>query len=95
VIVVAAGILVAALADDGPDGDIGRGRLTGQEHLPMGRAPALPLLPRCWDLQENGIFYDAAYLALAEFLDVPLLAAVERLARVSGPRCSIDVVSTN
>jgi predicted nucleic acid-binding protein len=38
-------------------------------------------------------FYDAAYVALAEVLDVPLLTADERLARAAGPRCTIEVVS--
>jgi predicted nucleic acid-binding protein len=130
VIVVDAGVLVTALADDGPDGDLCRTRLTGETlaaphlidlevgsalrclvrsggvperrarlaltdliDLPVDRTPSLPLLPRCWDLRENVTFCDAAYVALAELLDVPLLTADERLARASGPRCSIEVLA--
>jgi predicted nucleic acid-binding protein len=32
-----------------------------------------PLLPRIWELRENLTAYDAAYVALAEALDAPLL----------------------
>jgi predicted nucleic acid-binding protein len=63
--------------------------------LPIERAASLPLLQRCWELRENVSFYDAAYVALAELLDIPLLTADARLARASGPRCAIDVVTTN
>jgi predicted nucleic acid-binding protein len=50
------------------------------------------LLPRCWQLRENVTAYDAAYVVLAEVLDVPLLTADERLARASGPRCRFEVI---
>ena len=130
-IVVDAGILVTALADDGPDGDLCRSRLAGQPlaaphlidlevgsvlrrlvrsggiperrarlaltdlgDLPVERAPATPLLPRCWELRDNLTFYDAAYVALAELLNVTLLTADARLARASGPRSTIQVVTT-
>jgi len=46
--------------------------------------PHEPLLPRIWQLRENVTAYDAAYLALAEVLDAPLLTLDERLARASG-----------
>jgi predicted nucleic acid-binding protein len=131
VIVVDAGVLVTALADDGPDGDLCRSRLAGQplaaphlidlevgsvlrrlvrsggvperrarlaltdlEDLPVERAPARPLLPRCWELRDNLTFYDAAYVALAELLDIALLTADARLARATGPRCTIQLLAT-
>jgi predicted nucleic acid-binding protein len=130
VIVVDASVVVTALADDGTDGDLCRGRLAGQNlaaphlmdievgsvlrqlvrngdvperrahlaltdlaDLPVERAASLPLLPRCWELRDNLTIYDAAYVALAEILDVTLLTADRRLARATGARCPIDVVS--
>lgn len=62
--------------------------------LPVHRAPHLPLLSRCWELRDNLTTYDAAYGALAELLDLPLLTADARIARASGPRCRIEVVQT-
>lgn len=61
--------------------------------LPLRRAPHLPLLPRCWELRHNLTPYDAVYVALAEALEVALLTADGRLARASGIRCAVDVLS--
>ena len=61
--------------------------------LPMSRASHLPLLPRCWELRHNLTPYDAAYVALAEALDVPLLTADVRLAHAPGIRCVVDLLS--
>ena len=36
---------------------------------------------------------DAAYVALAEALDVVLVTADERLARATGIRCEIEVIA--
>ena len=60
--------------------------------LAIQRAPHLPLLARCWELRENMTIYDAAYVALAEVLEVSLLTADTRMARAPGPRCNIDVL---
>lgn len=60
--------------------------------LPIDRVPHAPLLDRCWALRTNLTVYDAAYVALAELLDVPLLTADARLAATPGPRCVIEVV---
>lgn len=60
--------------------------------LAVQRAPHLPLLARCWELRENMTIYDAAYVALAEFLEASLLTADTRMARAPGPRCSIEVL---
>lgn len=131
VLVVDASVLVVALADDGPDGDLARGRLAGQalaapelidlevasvlrrqvaagkietrradlaladlDAIPLQRAPHRPLLSRCWQLRENLTVYDAAYVALAEALEVPLLTADQRLAAAPGPRCVTEVLAT-
>lgn len=66
--------------------------LTDLVELPLRRAPHRPLLPRCWELRENVTVYDAAYVALAELLDVVLVTADARLANAPGPRCRFDVL---
>lgn len=60
--------------------------------LPMHRADHMPLLNRCWQLRSNLTTYDAAYVALAEALDVTLLTADSRLAQAPGIRCRIEVL---
>lgn len=62
------------------------------ENLPVHRFQHAPLLPRCWELRNTVTPYDAAYVATAEGLGVPLLTADARLSRASGPRCAIVVV---
>lgn len=52
-----------------------------------------PLLPRIWQLRENLTAYDAAYVALAEALNVPLLTTDGKLAGAPGILCKVDVVS--
>jgi len=47
-----------------------------------------PLAARVWALHPTVTAYDAAYVALAEELDVPLVTLDRRLARASGPTCS-------
>ncbi len=42
------------------------------------------LLPGIWQLRENVSAYDAAYLALAELLEAPLLTFDEKLANTPG-----------
>jgi predicted nucleic acid-binding protein len=60
--------------------------------LPLQRVPAMRLISRCWELRDNLTVYDAAYVALAEAFDVPLLTADIRLANSTGPRCQIEVL---
>ncbi|HWD51082.1 MAG TPA: type II toxin-antitoxin system VapC family toxin [Acidimicrobiales bacterium] len=60
--------------------------------LPLRRVPHRPLLPRGWELRETVTAYDAAYVALAEFLDVELVTADARLTRAPGTRCRFDLV---
>ena len=68
--------------------------LADLDRMPMDRAPHRPLVPRCWELRHNLTPYDAAYVALAELLDAPLLTADRRLAKASGPRCTIEVLAS-
>ncbi len=61
--------------------------------LPLRRAPHRGLVPRCWELRATVTMVDAAYVALAEALDVVLLTADARLSRAPGIRCSIELLS--
>ena len=57
----------------------------------LSRYPAAPLLERIWQLRDRLTPYDAAYVCLAEALDIPLVTSDQRLARAGGHRA--DVVS--
>lgn len=59
--------------------------------LPLNRYPHFVLLPRIWQLRHNVTAYDAAYLALAEALDAPLLTRDRALASAGG-RVRVEVV---
>ncbi|MCO6006769.1 type II toxin-antitoxin system VapC family toxin [Actinoallomurus purpureus] len=50
------------------------------------------LLPRIWELRGNLTTYDAAYVALAETYDCPLITQDARLSNAPGARCEIQVV---
>lgn len=50
------------------------------------------LLARIWELRENCTAYDAAYLALAEALEAPLLTRDAALGRMPGSRARVEVV---
>jgi predicted nucleic acid-binding protein len=60
--------------------------------IPVRRAPHQDLVARCWELRRNLTPYDAAYVALAEALDVPLLTADAKLSRAPGIRCRVEVI---
>ncbi|HUS61096.1 MAG TPA: type II toxin-antitoxin system VapC family toxin [Acidimicrobiales bacterium] len=60
--------------------------------LPIDRVPHAALLERCWELRSNITTYDAAYVALAELLDAPLVTLDARLSGAPGPTCIIEVV---
>ena len=49
------------------------------------------LRPRIWALRDNLTAYDAAYVALAEAFDAPLLTTDARLARSTGHQASIEL----
>lgn len=129
-IVVDAGVLAAALAQDSVFGDNAQAALRGYAwHVPThgplealavlrkwardGTIPAAradnvaamlghvvmtvhPLGPpqaaRIWELRHNVAPYDAAYVALAEQLDCPVVTTDERLSNAPGPTCPIVVV---
>lgn len=70
----------------------GRQALEDLMILPLSRYPHDVLLPRIWELRQNVTTYDAAYVALAELLEAPLLTRDARLASVPGLRAEIEVV---
>lgn len=61
--------------------------------FPIRRMPLAPLLPRIWELQDNITPHDAAYVALAERLDGPLITSDGKLAAASGAQCTFDVIT--
>lgn len=56
---------------------------------PIDRMPHGPLLHRVWELRGSVSAYDAAYVALAEKLGVPLLTCDKRLAGANGHQTEI------
>jgi len=62
------------------------------EDLPLRRSVHRPLLTRIWELRHVVTPYDAAYVALAEALNVALVTADARLARAPGLRCEVEAI---
>jgi predicted nucleic acid-binding protein len=60
--------------------------------LPLTRYPHHLFLPRIWELRLNVTAYDAAYLALAETLDAPLITCDAALARAKGHRARVQLI---
>ncbi len=77
-------------------GEIGEARaceaLEDLRAFPLRRYPHTVLLLRIWELRTNLTAYDAAYVALAEALDAPLLTRDRRLATAPGHRVRVEVV---
>lgn len=66
--------------------------LTVWQRLAVDRVSLQPLLPRVWELRDNLTAYDAAFVAAAEALGIPLVTADRRLAAATGPRCTVQLV---
>jgi predicted nucleic acid-binding protein len=66
--------------------------LADLDALRLERIPHRPLIGRCWQLRDNLTVYDAAYVALAELMQVDLLTADARLAAAPGIRCRVEVL---
>lgn len=76
------------------DIDAARGHMALMDlaDCPLRRYPHDFLLPRIWELRNNLTAYDAAYVALAEALDAPLLTRDRRLAAAAGHRARIELI---
>ena len=68
-----------------------RSALADYLELDVVRYPHRPFLDRVWALRPNVTAYDAAYLALAEGLDAPLITLDGRLARSTGHRARVQI----
>lgn len=68
------------------------GALEDLTQLPLVRYPHLALVGRIWELRENLSPYDAAYVALAEGLECPLLTGDRGISRAPGVRCDVQVL---
>jgi predicted nucleic acid-binding protein len=55
------------------------------------RYPHAPLAARVWELRENLTDDDAAYVALVEVPDAPLLTTDLRLAQAPGVRAAVEL----
>ncbi len=60
--------------------------------VPITRYPHAVLLPRIWKLRSSLTAYDAAYVALAEAIDAPLITADGKLGRSHGHEAEIEVI---
>ena len=80
------------VANGDVDADRGREALDDLAALRLRRYPHDLLLPRIWALRHNLTAYDAAYVALAEALDAPLLTRDRRLAATAGVSARIELI---
>ncbi len=80
---VAAGVLSLSRAMEG---------LQDYLDLPITRHAHEPLLWRMWDLRDNLVAYDAAYVALAEFLGATLLTCDAKIRAASVHSAVVEVV---
>ena len=60
--------------------------------LAIHRYPHAALLPRIWELRGPLTAYDAAYIALAEALDAPVLTCDAKLGSARGHHARVELV---
>lgn len=60
--------------------------------MPIERHPHWPFFERIWELRRNLTAYDAAYVALAEVLEAPLLTCDRALASAPGHRATVELI---
>ena len=65
--------------------------LGGLHDMRLSRYSHTLLLDRIWELRNNLSASDAAYVALAETLNAPLVTTDARLARAPGTRAEVEV----
>jgi predicted nucleic acid-binding protein len=62
--------------------------------LALVRYPHVELSDRIWELRHNMTAYDAAFVALAESLEVPLITCDGRLTTAPGPTARVELFPT-
>jgi predicted nucleic acid-binding protein len=70
----------------------GQEALEDLSDLPLTRYPHSFLVPRIWELRATLTAYDAAYVALAELLDAPLLSCDRKIASAPSHYANVEVV---
>lgn len=71
--------------------DVAHEAFTGIMNAPIQAWPFELVAARTWELGANATTYDAAYIALAEKLRIPLITHDRKLGRVPGVRCPVEV----
>jgi predicted nucleic acid-binding protein len=66
--------------------------LDGYRWMAVTRHNVFALFDRIWELRDSLNTYDAAYVALAEAIECPLVTADARLSRAPGLCCAVTVV---
>jgi predicted nucleic acid-binding protein len=74
------------------DYDLAEGMIGAFQQIPINRFPHDALLGRIWTLRNNITAYDAAYVALAEVLEAPLVTRDRRLSQSRGHIARIEYV---
>ncbi len=74
------------------DAERGRVALALLSEFPLRRHRHTALLPRMWELRNNLTAYDAAYVALAEALEAPLLTRDRKIASAPGLSARMELV---
>ncbi len=79
-------------ASDALTPDRGAQALQDLTDFPLIRYPHDLFLPRIWELRHNLTAYDAAYVALAEALEAPLVTRDAALAGTRGHAATVELL---
>jgi len=71
----------------------GAAALNDFDDLSLHRYVHLPFLRRIWELRDNLTAYDAAYVALAEALRVPLVTCDRKIAAAPGHHARVEWIT--